>query len=148
MATGKAQGNKAQAQAQVIKCNVCGKVLKRNASIKAQAGHKCQQLQAKYTPAQLQAHYAGLTGNVPKGYITVASLHKTIVANKHKPIFAGLTVSKMVKAIGGDRALNAPAHPICKPVYNGRCRWVNGWLATQAGLQALATGNFNKAPKV
>jgi hypothetical protein len=94
---------------------------------------------------QLQAHYTTLTGNVPQGYVTVASLHKTIVAQAHK--YPGITVSKMVRAIGGDRALLPPANPVCKPVYNGRQRWVNGWLATPQGLQAIATGNYGKAPK-
>jgi hypothetical protein len=131
--------------AQPAKCAYCGKVLTRAASTAAGIGHKCAQLQAQFTPAQLQAHYATLTGNVPAGYVTVASFKVTIPANAHK--VPGLTISKLVRAIGGDRATGTLANPICKPVYNGRQRWVNGWLATPPGLQAIATGNYSKAPK-
>jgi hypothetical protein len=126
-------------------CPICGKHITRTATLAAGIGATCAHLQARFTPAQLQAHYATLTGNVPAGYVTVASFKATIPANAHK--VPGLTISKLVKAIGGDRATNPLAHPICKPVYNGRQRWVNGWLATPAGLQAIATGNYSKAPK-
>ncbi len=138
----KATGKAAQAQVRYT-CSACGKKLTRNASQTAGVGHKCATIAAQYTPAQLQAHYASITGAVPQGYITVATLDKAIKANKAK--YPGLTISKMVKAIGGDRALNAPAHPICKPIYNGQ-RYVHGWLATPQGLQAIATGNYAGAP--
>jgi hypothetical protein len=140
--TSSTQGNNMPATP--AKCVYCGKTLTKNASVTATCGAKCAKLASNYTPAQLVAHYATVTGTVPQGYITVASLHKTIVANKAK--YPGISVAKMVKAIGGDRALQTPAHPVCTPVYNGNCRWVNGWLQTPAGLNAIATGNFGKAP--
>ena len=146
MATkGKAKVSKATVPVATV-CAVCGKHITRATTVTAGIGHKCAQLQATYTPAQLQAHYASVTGNVPQGYIPLATLDKTVKAKKHA--IPGLTISKMVKAIGGDRALNAPVHPICAPVYNGRQRWVNGWLATPAGLTAIATGNYAKAPQL
>jgi hypothetical protein len=129
-------------------CTACGKKLTRNASQTAGVGHTCAALAAKFTPAQLQAHYASVTGNVPQGYIPLATLDKAVKAARAKGTPPGITISKMVKAIGGDRALNAPANPICAPVYNGRQRWVNGWLATPQGLQAIATGNYAHAPKL
>jgi len=126
-------------------CQYCGKHVSRHTSIANLAGGKCVTLAANYTPAALQAHYASVTGNVPAGYIPLATLDKAVKA--HKATIPGLTIAKMVKAIGGDRALLPPAHPICKPVYNGRQRYVNGWLNTPAGLQAIASSNYSKAPK-
>jgi hypothetical protein len=95
----------------------------------------------------LQNHYAKISVTAtPQGYIKVAQLHKTILAQKHK--IAGLTISKMVKAIGSDRASNPPSNPIAQPYYlPNRHRVVNAWLATPQGLQATATGNWDNAPK-
>ena len=126
-------------------CGYCGKHISRHASVANGAGSKCVTLAANYTPAALQAHYASVTGNVPAGYIPLATLDKAVKA--HKATIPGLTIAKMVKAIGGDRALQPPVNPICKPVYNGRQRDVNGWLNTPAGFQTIATGNYSKAPK-
>jgi hypothetical protein len=110
-------------------------------------GHICASIQAQFsTPAALQAHYATLTGIVPAGYITVASLHITVAQAQKSGKYPGLNVNRMVTAIGRDRVKNNPLHPICTPIYNGRQRWVNPWLGTPAGLQAIATGNFSKAP--
>ena len=126
-------------------CKYCGKHISRNASVTNAAGHKCAQLAATYTPAQLQAHYNAITGSVPAGYITVAAWGKAVRAAQ--PTTPGLTIAKLVRAIGGDRALQPPVHPICQVVYNGNQRWVNPWLATSQGLQALATGQWGKAPE-
>jgi hypothetical protein len=127
-------------------CTICGKHTTRAATIAAGMGATCAHMQAQFsTPQALQAHYAALTGNVPPGYVTLASVGRTIRAQQHN--YPGLNVNKLVTAIGRDRAKNSPAHPICKPVYNGRQRYVNGWLATPAGLQAIATGNYSAAPK-
>ena len=147
MATkGKATGKVAATATPPTVCPVCGKHISRAATVTAGIGAKCAHVQAQFTPAQLQAHYASVTGSVPQGYIPLATLDKAVKAKKHQ--YPGLTISKMVKAIGGDRALLPPMHPICKPVYNGRQRWVNGWLATPQGLQAIATGNYTKAPQL
>jgi hypothetical protein len=133
-----------KAPAQPTVCVYCGKTIKRAKSVGAGCGSKCAAIAAKYTPAQLQTHALAQVGTVPSGYITVASLHRTIVSKKHS--VPGLNVNKMVRAIGGDRALNTPVHAIAKPIYNGRQRWVNPWLATPAGLNAIATGQWAKAP--
>ena len=94
----------------------------------------------------MQTHYAKRSVAVtPKGFITVGSLHKTIVAQKHN--VPGLTISKMVKGFGTDRAANPPINPIMQVFYlPNRHRVINGWLATKPGLQAMATGNFDNAP--
>lgn len=127
-------------------CPVCGKKLVKGTTIKAGMGKRCAHIQQTLPPAKQAAHYKSVTvAQTPNGFIKVAQLHKTIVANKHK--YPGLTVSKMVKAIGTDRAVNAPTNPIAQPYYlPNRHRVVNGWLATPAGLQAIATGQWDKAP--
>ena len=143
---GKAGKAGTQAQAPVT-CTICGKHLKKGATIKAGAGATCLHNAQLKTPAQWQAHYAQQTAPVaPANFVTVASLHRLIVASKHLPQYAGITVSKMVKAIGNDKGAGKLAHIICKPVYVNNVRYVNPWLASPAGLTALATGNFSKAP--
>lgn len=129
-------------------CTVCGKSLKRGKSVNAGMGHTCATLQTNplfATPAATQAHYAKHTAPaIPAGYIKLATFKQIVPANKHK--IAGLNINKVVKCIGRDRAKNAPAHAICKPVYVNNVRYVHGWLGTQAGLTAIATGNFSNAP--
>jgi hypothetical protein len=76
----------------------------------------------------------------PVGYIKVAQLHVACKA-------AYVPVNKMVKAIGGDRNLMPVAHPICTPVIVNNVRYVNAWLSTKNGLNAILTGNYAQAPK-
>ncbi|KPJ87132.1 MAG: hypothetical protein AMJ53_18595 [Gammaproteobacteria bacterium SG8_11] len=130
-----------------VTCKVCGKVLTREQSMNNEIGHRCDTLiQEGWTGEKLAKHYAGVTGKIPEGFIKVADLHRAIDAKKAG--IPGLTVSKMVKAIGKDRALEGPIHPIAKPIYDDRrVRWVNPWLATTDGLNAIATGDYSKAPE-
>ena len=130
------------------KCAVCGKTLTRAQSQQNGVGHTCAQLQAKFTPAQLQAHYQALQVNaIPAGYVPLASFKGIIAANKSK--VPGLTIAALLRAIGKDRAINPALHPIAKPVYGPKnWRYVHPWLATPAGLKAIATGNFAKAPNI
>ena len=127
-------------------CTICGKKITKGATVKAGMGIRCAHIAQKYTPAQLQAHYKSRSvASTPKGYITVGALDKVVKAQKHK--VPGLTISKMVKAFGRDRASAPPAHPIAQVFYlPNRHRVINAWLATPAGLQAIATGQWAKAP--
>ena len=127
-------------------CQYCGKKLTKGASVKNLHGTRCAAMQAQFTPAKLQTHYAKISVAVtPQGFITVGNLHKVIVAKKHN--VPGLTIAKMVKGFGTDRASKPPVHPIMQVYYlPNRHRVINGWLATSAGLQAMATGNFSAAP--
>ena len=128
-----------------VVCNICGKPLKKGKSVNAGMGTTCAHNASKRTPAQWQAHYAKHTSpTVPTGFVKLASFKPLIAGKKHA--IAGLNVNKLVKCIGRDKASNPPTHPICKPTYVNNVRYVNGWLATTAGLTAIATGNFNKAP--
>jgi hypothetical protein len=116
-------------------------------TVKAGQGSRCAHIAQVLPPAKMQAHYQKISvPATPQGYIKVAQLHKTILAKKHS--VPGLTISKMVKAIGSDRAASPPANPIAQPYYlPNRHRVVNGWLATPQGLQAIASGQWDKAPK-
>ena len=143
---GKAQTN-AQATPKVIVCQFCSKKISKSKTIAAGHGARCATMQKRFTTAAaMQTHYAKIrVAAMPKGFITVGSLHKTIVAQKHN--VPGLTISKMVRAFGTDRAANPPAHPIAQVYYMPNShRVIHGWLGTPAGLQALATGQWGKAP--
>ena len=126
-------------------CTICGKTLKKGKSITNGVGHTCAQNAAAKTPAQWQAHTAAHTAtSIPKGYVKLATFKQIVPANAHK--IPGLNINKVVTCIGRDKAAKPPKHAICRPVYVNGIRYVNGWLATQPGLQAIATGNYGKAP--
>ena len=127
-------------------CQFCSKKITKGATVKVGHGARCAAMQKQFTANQLQAHYKNISvASMPQGYVKVATFKPLVKSNAHK--IAGLTVSKVVKVIGTDRASGAIAHPICQPYYlPNRHRVVHGWLATQAGLTAIATGNFSNAP--
>lgn len=129
-----------------VSCTICGKTLTRKQSVDNEIGHRCDTLIAQgWTGEKLQKHEASQTGPIPEGYVKLATFKQIVPAKVHK--IAGLTISKVVKAVGKDRAVEPPLHPIAKPIYDSRrTRWVNPWLATDAGLKAIATGDFSKAP--
>ena len=129
-----------------VLCTYCGKTITKGKTIAAGHGTRCAAMQQQFTPANLQKHYAKISVAItPQGFITVSNLHKTIVAKKHN--VPGLTIAKMVKGFGTDRAATPPVHPIMQVYYlPNRHRVINGWLATTPGLQAMATGNFDNAP--
>lgn len=130
-----------------VTCTICGKTLTRTKSIETGIGHRCDSLIAQgWTGEKLRKHEASQTGPIPEGYVKLTTFHQIVPAKAHK--IAGLTISKVVKTVGKDRAVEPPLHPIAKPIYDSRrTRWVNPWLATDAGLKAIATGDFSKAPK-
>lgn len=131
-----------------VVCTICGKTLKSEASLTKGIGHRCDTLREQgWTSQKLQAHYAEITAAAPpEGYVKLATFHQLV--KKHREKIPGLTVSKVVKAIGKDRGIEKPLHPIARPVYVGgrKTRWVHPWLATAAGLKAIASGDFSKAP--
>ena len=141
----KAPASKAPAP---VKCTMCGKHLtKASAQVAKQGGLCAAHTAAGRTAQTIAQHRQSLTVAVaPQGYITLANLGRTIRAKAH--LYPGLTVTKLVNAIGKDAALLPPVHPIAQPVYtpNG-WRWVNPWLGTAAGLKALQLGQWGKAPK-
>lgn len=129
-----------------VVCTTCGKTITKAATVKAGQGSRCTHMAQALPAAKMQAHYKRISVvAMPTGFVKVATFTKLVANNKHK--IAGLTVAKVVKAIGTDRATGPLANPICQPYYlPNRHRVVHGWLATQAGLQAIATGNYATAP--
>ena len=128
-------------------CIFCGKTLTRTNTVKAGMGHKCAQLAQKFTPATLAAHYAKITVSaIPAGYIALSTFRQIVPANVGK--IPGLTISKLVRAIGGDRGTGPLANPIAQPYYlaGKNARYVHPWLGTPAGLLAIATGQWAQAP--
>lgn len=146
MATkGKAQAS-TQAGTQPTLCVYCGKTLKKAGAVKAGHGARCAAMQKAKTPQQWQAHYKKISVAVtPPNFITVGALDKVVRAQAHN--VAGLTISKMVKAFGTDKAATPPVNPIMQVYYlPNKHRVIHQWAGTQAGLQAIATGNFGSAP--
>ena len=140
--------SKTQPPAVKITCQYCGKTLTKGATIDNGCGTRCATIAKQFAKTgSMQAHYKRISiAIMPAGFITVGALDKVVKAQKHK--VAGLTITKMVNAMGKDRGNLPPTHPIAQPYYlPNRHRVVHGWLATPAGLQAMATGNFDKAPK-
>jgi hypothetical protein len=131
----------------VTKCSVCGKTLTRAQSITGSCGKLCAMRKAQGTTlATLAVNKQKFTitaaqASNAKLFISVAQLHRACVNTSL------CTVSKMLKAMGGDTAMATPLHPIAQVFWCNGQRYVNSWLATQTGLNAMYTGNFSKAPK-
>ena len=125
---------------EVRKCELCGKILKAHET----HGALCPSRIAKGQVGEvLRKHYASISApEAPAGYRKLAELDRYIKAHPE----SGCTISKMVKAIGRDRALEPAAHPIAAPVYVGRVRYIRDFLFTSAGLKCIATGDWSKAP--
>lgn len=120
-----------------ITCQVCGKVLTREQAQENEMGAYCEHLLEEGWDARtLAEHRLSMSaGDVPttedgQPYIKVAALHKLLVKK-------GIPVSRMVRAFGGDRALDPPLHPKFRVVYVGNARWLDPWCATEAGLNFL-----------
>jgi hypothetical protein len=140
----------------IVVCKVCGKVVKSSASVNNTCGSRCATLQGLGVNAAViaTAKQAYSVTAIPTGFISIAQLH-TVIANNPQH---GCTVAQMVKATGSDRPYLAPmlhtkpfvyANPITVPLIatGSKTRMLPAWLATQAGMVALATGNYSNAPK-
>ena len=90
-----------------------------------------------WTEEQVKARRAELTREeAPEGYVKVSEVDAACRA-------AGIPVSKLVRAFGGDRGMSAPAHPLFAFVYVGRTRYLPGNVLTE-GLEMLANPEFLK----
>ena len=90
-----------------------------------------------WTEEQVKARRVELTREeVPEGYVKVSEVDAACRA-------AGIPVSKLVRAFGGDRGMSAPAHPLFAFVYVGRTRYLPGKVLTE-GLEMLASPEFLK----
>ena len=134
-----------------VTCAGCGKVITNPNAIKAGMGQLCaKHVAGGNSKAKLLAHrLANTVATPPKGFIKLAAVGVAIRKNQASNTPCGVNVNMLVNAIGKDRGLLPPVNPVCLPVYTpNKHRWVNAWLATTAGMVAMATGNYSKAPKM
>ena len=127
------------------KCQYCGKCLSREESLENESGDYCHHLREQgMDTSYLKEHRQRLTvADVPEGYIKLASLDR--ICKKE-----GIPISRMVRAIGGDRALSEPIREEFRPIYVGNARYVDGWCASEEGLdflRNLSGGSPRKAKK-
>lgn len=93
-----------------------------------------------WTEEEVQARRAELTvEEAPEGWVKVSDVGVACVD-------AGIAKSKLVRAFGGDRGMNQPAHPVFAFVYVGRTRWMSGEVLT-TGLELLANPEFLKTTR-
>lgn len=132
---------------EVVKCEICGKILTNDKSVERERGHLCNRLiERGYDAKKLADHRQSMTvKEIPADYVKLSDAGKIVRAKKDS--VPGLSVNKLVTAIGRDRTLSGAVHPIATPLYDSRGhRWINPWLMTKDGLQAIASQDFSKAP--
>lgn len=135
-----AQAQPAQAQpaqAQTF-CTVCGKPVKNGKTCGALCASRLANGQTAAANANVKQALS--VASVPAGYVSLTGIVNPACKAAYVPI------SHLVKFTGGDRVMGAVPHAVCLPVYYNGTRYIAGWLATKAGLQALQTGNFSAAP--
>jgi hypothetical protein len=122
------------------KCQICGKTITANESLEVGRGHRCDDLLEKgWTAEKLSVHRQQMSADkVDEDWISVPNMHKLCVEN-------GIPVSSMVRAMGGDRAVDDPLDERFRPKYVGRTRYLNPWCATEEGLNFLKS--VSKAPR-
>jgi len=126
------------------KCQHCGKWINREEAVAEEQGDYCKHLREDlgFTTVTLAEHRRTMTvANPPDGWIKVASLHKICVRE-------GIPVSAMVRAFGGDRAIDPPLHPKFKVTYSGNSRWLDPWCASPDGLNFLRSLKLAAPKKV
>lgn len=122
-------------------CQYCGKPISQENALEHGAGSRCQELREQGWDAdRLAEHKASMSADeVPvtedgREYVKVAVLHRRLVKE-------GIPVSRMVRAMGGDRSIDDPAHPHFKPVYVGRARYLHPDTMTEWGFNFLRSMN-------
>jgi hypothetical protein len=117
-------------------CSVCGKPLTDPESVKAGIGPLCR---AKgWTKEMWQAKMAELKSDtVPEGFVKLSEV-ADLCRKENIP------VSRLVRAVGGDRGMEEPAHPKFKVMYVGRARYLDPWVVTEEGLNLMRDPNLGK----
>ena len=93
-----------------------------------------------WTEEDVKAKRASLTvEEAPDGWVKVSEVGDACRE-------AGIPVSKLVRAFGGDRGMYPPAAPVFKFVYVGRTRYVSGECLTK-GMELLANPTFLKTTR-
>lgn len=117
-------------------CAVCGKPLTDPESVKAGIGPLCRV--KGWTKEKVAEKMATLKRDtVPEGWLKLADVDK-------KLRLEGIPVARMVRAIGGDRAMEDPIRPEFQVVYVGRARYISPFILTQEGLNILSDRYLGK----
>lgn len=118
-------------------CQFCGKPITSENALEHEAGGRCQSLREQGWDSQkLREHRASMSAeDVPqtedgRPYVKVAVLHKRLVKE-------GIPVARMVRAMGGDRAVGEILHEKFEPVYVGRARYLHPDCMTEWGFNFL-----------
>lgn len=115
-------------------CSVCGKPLTDPESIKQGIGPLCRAM--GWTKEKVAERMAQLkVDNVPEGWIKIADMHKQLNVLK-------IPVARMVRAIGGDRAMEQPLNSDFAVVYFGRTRYISPAAMSEANLTLLRDKNL------
>lgn len=110
-------------------CSVCGKPLTDPESIKAGIGPLCRL--KGWTKEKVAEKMATLKKDaIPEGWLKLADVDKRLRVE-------GIPVARMVRAIGGDRAMEDPISPEFQVVYVGRARYISPFILTPEGLNIL-----------
>jgi hypothetical protein len=126
----------------LIKCQYCGKWIRpKEDADETDAGDYCRELHQKFTPEELEEIKLSLTADeVPRGWVKLAAAGR--ICRKH-----GIPVNRLVKAIGGDRGIEAPLHPKFQPKYVGNSRWIDPWCVSEEGLKFLKNLSSGRSKK-
>lgn len=94
-----------------------------------------------WTDEAVAAQKAALSAETPpEGYVKLADVSKACR-------LAGIPVSKLVRATGGDRGMNPPADPLFQVTFVGRTRYLHPDVLTK-GMELLKTSGFATKPRV
>jgi hypothetical protein len=110
-------------------CSVCGKPLSDPESLKAGIGPLCR---AKgWTKEMWQAKMATLKADeVPEGWVKLSEVAD--LCRKE-----GIPVTRLVRAVGGDRGMEDPIDPMFLVKYVGRARYLDPRVTSEEGLNIL-----------
>jgi hypothetical protein len=93
-----------------------------------------------WTDEQVAARKAELSAEVaPEGWIKLSEVDKVCKVEK-------IPVSKLVRAIGGDRGMNPPLDPLFEVRFVGRTRYLHPDVMTK-GLELLKSETFAKTAR-
>lgn len=123
--------------ADLVTCKYCGKRITAESALEHEAGSYCHSLrEAGWTDERLQEHRRSMSADeVPvtedgRPYLKVAVLGKILRKE-------GIPVARLVRAFGGDRAIDPPLHEKFTPTYVGKARYVHPDCGETWGLNFL-----------
>jgi hypothetical protein len=118
------------------RCLVCNKPLTDPESVALGVGPLCH---AKgWTKESVAAKMADLKKTeVPEGWIKLAAVADRCRAEE-------IPVSRLVRAVGGDRGMEDPIKPMFQVIYVGRARYLSPETISPEGLAILAQRNLGE----